>query len=136
MRRIASMLAVVLAGLFLVTAQSQAAGKTKAKKGTKVAKLHTVKGEVVELTNKKGRTIGVTLKEDGGKVYKVVFNLKGKQLAKKLAGKKAEVSARVIRKGTKKKPILWLRVMSFKALQEAPAAAEPEEENVESEDEP
>lgn len=139
MGRFASMVAVVLAGLFLVTAQVQAAGKAKARsrKGTKVAKLHTVKGEVVKLTNKKGRTIGAKLKTDDGKIYKVVYNLKGKRLTKKMAGKKVEVAARLIRKGTKKKPVLWLRVKSFKPIDQPRPSGEPgEEDDTEPEDEP
>jgi hypothetical protein len=62
--------------------------------------------------------MGVVLKTDDGKTYRVYLNAQAKRLAKQLHGRKAEVRARVIRRGTKKKPSLWLNVKSFKAVQE------------------
>jgi hypothetical protein len=119
MRRIVTVFSVLFVALALCLAGSQALAGKKAK-GKKVAKLETVKGEVVKMANKKGKLIGVQLKGEDGKTYKVYLNAKGKKMAKELAGKKAEVSAALIRKGTKKKPILWLNVKNYKELEEEP----------------
>jgi len=126
-----TVLSVLFVALALCLAGGQALAGKKAKKGKKVAKLETVKGEVVKQANKKGKVIGVQLKGEDGKTYKVYLNGQGRKMAKELAGKQAEVSAALIRKGTKKKPVLWLNVKSFKAVEEPkeePAAEEEEAE--------
>lgn len=121
MRRIATVFSLLFVSLALCLAGGQALAGKKAR-GKKVAKLETIKGEVVKQANKKGKVIGVQLKGEDGKVYKVYLNTQGKKMAKELAGKQAEVSAALIRKGTRKKPILWLNVKSFKVVEEEPAA--------------
>jgi hypothetical protein len=119
MRRIVTVFSVLFVALALCLAGGQVlAGKRG--KGRKVARLMTFKGEVVKMANKKGRIIGVQLKGEDGKTYKVYLNAKAKKLAKELAGKKAEISAALIRKGTRKRPVLWLNVKSFKAVEEEP----------------
>jgi hypothetical protein len=110
---------MLFVALALCLVGGQALAGTPAK-GKKVAKLETVKGEVVKQEGKKGKLLGIQLKAEDGKIYKVVLNAKSKQMVKELAGKQAEVSAALIRKGTKKKPILWLNVKSFKASEEEP----------------
>jgi len=128
MKRIVTVLSVMFVALALCLSGSVAqAGK----KGKKVAKLTTYKGEVVKQTGKKGKLVGVQLKGEDGKIYKVFLNAKSKKMAKELSGKKAEVSAALIRKGTRKKPILWLNVKSYKAIEEPkeePAAEGDEDE--------
>ena len=128
MRRLAiTSTAIFVALAFLAGGQALAA---KAKKSAKKApKLETVQGEVVKVTSKKGKLTGINLKGENAKVYRVYMNAKSKKMAKEFAGKKVEVSARLIHKGTKKKPVLWLNVKSYKALED-PAAKEapPKEE--------
>jgi len=118
MRKIVTVLSVLFVSLALCLAGGEALAGKKAKKGKKVAKLLTFKGEVVKQANKKGRVIGVQLKGEDGKTYRVYLNAKGKKMAKEFAGKQAEVSAALIRKGTRKKPVLWLNVKNFKAIEE------------------
>lgn len=131
MRRILTVLSVMFVALALCLAGSDALAGKKGKKGRKVAKLMTFKGEVVKQATKKGRVIGIRLKGEDGKTYRVYLNAKGKKMAKELHGKKAEISAALIRKGSKKKPVLWLNVKSYKAIEapkEEPAAGEEEAE--------
>ena len=118
MRRIVTVLSLMFVALALCLAGGEALAGKRGKKGRKVAKLMTFKGEVVKQATKKGRVIGIQLKGEDGKNYRVYLNAKGKKMAKELHGKKAEVSAALIRKGTKKKPILWLNVKSYKAVEE------------------
>lgn len=130
MRRIATVFSVLFVALVLCLSGGQAEAGKKGK-SRKMAKLQTFKGEVVKQASKKGRVIGIRLKGEDGKTYRVYLNAKGKKMAKELAGKKAEVSAALIRKGTKKKPVLWLNVKSYKAIEEPkeePAAEEEEAE--------
>jgi hypothetical protein len=123
MKRIAITSTALFVALAFLAGSQALAGKAKpaAKKGPK---LQTVQGEVVKLSSKKGKLIGINLKGENAKIYRVYMNAKGKKLVKELAGKKVKVSAQLIRKGTKKKPIMWLNVKSYKAV-EAPAAEEP-----------
>ncbi|HUU00121.1 MAG TPA: hypothetical protein VM425_01630 [Myxococcota bacterium] len=126
MKKIAiSSTALFVALAFLAGAQALA-GKAKPA-AKKAAKLQTVQGEVVKLTSKKGKLTGISLKGENEKIYRVYMNAKSKKLAKEFAGKKVEVSAVLTTKGTKKKPVMWLNVKSYKAV-EAPADEEPANE--------
>ena len=131
MRRIVTVFSVLFVALALCLAGGDALAGKKGKKGRKVAKLLTFKGEVVKQASKKGRVIGIQLKGEDGKTYRVYLNAKGKKMAKELAGKNAEVSAALIRKGTKKKPVLWLNVKSYKAVEEPKEEPAAEEERAE-----
>jgi hypothetical protein len=118
MKRIVSLVGTLFVALCLSLVAGQAMAAGKGKKAKKIAKLPSIKGEVVKKATKKGKLLGLELRADDGKIYKVVLNPKGKMLARKLHGKKAEVQARVIRKGTRKKPVLWLKVKRFKEVKE------------------
>lgn len=125
MKRLVSMLSVLFVALAFCLAGSQAVAAGKKGKAKKVASLQSFKGEVVKLAGKKGALLGINLKADDGKTYRIFKNKKGVKLVKELAGKQAELQARLIRKGTKKKPVLWLDVKEFKPVAE-PAPAEEE----------
>lgn len=125
MKRIVTLVSMLFVALALSLASGQALAGKKAK--PKGPKLTTVKGEVVKQAGKRGALKGIQIKGEDGKTYRVYMNKTGKKMVKQLAGKKAEVSAQLIRKGTKKKPVLWLNVRKFKVVAEAPAEAAEED---------
>jgi len=132
MKRLVTVFTMLFVALALNLSSGQALAGKKGK-GKKVAKLTTLQGEVVKLTGKKGKLLGIKLKGDDGKVYRVYMNKMGRMMVRKLAGKKAEVSAVRTRKGTRKRPVLWLNVRKFKAVAEAPEDAPedaPEEDTI------
>jgi hypothetical protein len=132
MKRIVTVLSVLFVALALCLAGGDALAGKKGRKGRKVAKLMTFKGEVVKQASKKGRVIGIRLKGEDGKIYRVYLNAKGKRMAKELHGKKAVVSAALIRKGSRKKPILWLNVKSYKPVEEPKPEPAAEEEGADA----
>jgi hypothetical protein len=137
MRKIVSVMGVIFMALCicLVANQGLAASKNKAKKpaARKAAKTISVKGDIVKQLNAKGKLLGVQLKAEDGKIYKVALNKNGIRLGKQLHGKKAEVFAGLVKRGTKKKPVFWLRVKSFKEMPTAQPESEEEGEDDSSE---
>lgn len=121
--------------LFLFAAnETYAAGKSVKKKVAKTtASKVTLQGEVSKQANAKGKLTLVEFRSNEGKNYRVALNRNGLKLGKEMHGKKAEVVGIVVVRGTKKKPVEWLQVKTFKEIT-APPVQEEEPNEGDSED--
>ena len=88
----------------------------------------TVKGTVVAKYDDGLNVVGVTLKEDGGKVYNVTLDAKGKAMGEQMDGEKVEAKGKISKQGEAQ----WITVSGYQAVKkdaDAGTAAPPEADN-------
>lgn len=115
MKKLAAGLGVVFVAFYLLAPGNARAAK-KTESHTNIIETVTIRGVVVAHLNEKGKISKARLIAKGGKVYNIALNKNGVRLAKQLNAKEAKVTARLIIKGPRDKPVLWLQVKQFRGF--------------------
>jgi hypothetical protein len=116
MKKLAAGLGVFFVAVCMVLAAGEALTAEKAKPNKSIVETVVIRGVVVAHLNDKGKISKVQLIAKGGKVYHIALNKNGIKLAKQMNAKEAKVTARLILRRSRKKPVRWLQVKRFRGL--------------------